>query len=143
MRKEELIINYFVGKTPPFLLFEKEYHSLHYVVESHRNDRYYKDSNPACQVALIGILAYFEAFCKHQFAAIVNIFPELSVEFSHKRKNLQIDLSTILSLKESTFEHLGFILAEKFDFGSASSVNSNFKDLLSVTPFSSKEVKYV
>ncbi len=142
MKKEELLVNYFVGKTPPFLLFEKEYHSLHYVVESHRNDRYYKESNPACQVSLIGILAYFEAFYKHQFAAVLNIFPELSVDFSHKRKNLQIDLSTILSLKEKTFEHLGFILAEKYDFGSVASVNNNFKDLLSITPFSSKEAKY-
>lgn len=140
MVNDKAIQNYFVGKTSPFLLFEKEYHSLHYVVENHKNDRYYKDNNPACQVAFIGILAYFEAFCKHQFAAIINIFPELAIDFSEKRRNLQIDLKTIISFRESTFKNLGFILAEKYDFGSASSINNNFKDLLLITPFSKEEV---
>lgn len=142
MEKKELTQNYFVGKTPPFLLFEKEYHSLDYVVESHKNDRYYKDNNPACQVAFIGILSYFEAFCKHQFAAIINIFPELAITFSNKRKNLQIDPATIISFQEHTFEYLGFIIAEKYDFGSPSSINNIFKDLLMLTPFSKKETIY-
>ena len=139
MKKEDSIKNYFVGKISPFLLFEKEYHSLDYVVESHKNDRFYKESNPACQVAFIGIIAYFEAFCKHQFASIISIFPELAVQFSEKRKNLKIDLSTILSFQENTLYNLGFIIAEKYDFGSPSSVNSNFKDLLLVTPFSKEQ----
>ena len=141
MKKIDSVEKYFVGLTPPFLLFEKEYHSLDYVVENHNNDRYYKDHNPACQVAFIGILSYFEAFCKHQFAAAINIFPELAFSFSEKRKNLKIDLSTIISLRENTFENLGFILAEKYDFGSASSINSNFRDLLLITPFSKKRTK--
>jgi len=142
MKKEDSIQNYFVGKIPPFLLFEKEYHSLHHVVESHKNDQYYKENNPACQVSLIGIIAYFEAFCKHQFAAIINIFPELAFEFSEKRKNIKIDLSTILSLQENTFKNLGFIIAERYDFGSSSSINNNFKDLLSMTPFSKKQAAF-
>lgn len=142
MVKDDLIKKYLVGKTSPFLLFEKEYHSLDYVVESHENDRYYKENNPACQVAFIGILAYFEAFCKHQFAAIINIFPELAIDFSDKRKNLQIDLATVISFQESTFENLGFILSEKYDFGSASSINNNLKDLLLITPFSKKQALF-
>lgn len=139
MEKEKSIQNFFVGKISPFLLFEKEYHSLDYVVESHKNNRYYEENNPACQVAFIGILAYFEAYCKHQFAAVLNIFPSLINDFSDKRKNIKIDLSAILLLKEKTFENIGFLLAEKYDFGSASSINNNFRDLLTVTPFSQKD----
>ncbi len=137
MEEKESIQNFFVGKTSPFLLFDKAYHSLYYVVENKiDNHRFSEENNPACEVALIGILAYFEAFCKHQFAAIINIFPELAIKFSEKRRNLQIDLFSVISYQENTFRNLGFILAEKYDFGSALSINGNFRDLIAITPFS-------
>ena len=33
--------DYLVGGIPPFLRFEIEYHSLFYLVESHKEDRWY------------------------------------------------------------------------------------------------------
>src|SRR5687767_2738353 len=91
--------DFFIGRISPFLLFEMEYHSLFYIVENHKNDRFYPDINPASQVASIGLLAYFEAFCKHQFAAIVNLFPALIHDFSQKRGDPKIDFSAIIAFK--------------------------------------------
>lgn len=139
MRRDHQTYDFFVGKISPFLLFEMEYHSLSYVVETHKNDPHYNEINPASQVASIGLLAYFEAFCKHQFAAIVNLFPSLILSFSAKRGEPKIDFSTIVSFKGNFEKNIGFILAEQFDFGTAKSINGLFRDLLLVTPFDKDE----
>jgi hypothetical protein len=59
----------FIGGSPPFLLFEMEFHSLFASVEFHKNQKFFDIPNPATEVALIGLIAHFEAFCKHQFAS--------------------------------------------------------------------------
>lgn len=139
MREGHQTYDFFVGKISPFLLFEMEYHSLFYVVEKHKSDPHYKEINPASQVASIGLLAYFEAFCKHQFAAIVNLFPSLIPPFGAKRGEPKIDFSTIVSFKGNFEKNMGFILAEQYDFGTAKSINGLFRDLLLVTPFDKDE----
>jgi len=141
MRDSYKTYDFFTGKIAPFLLFEMEYHSLFYVVENHKNDRFYPEINPASQVASIGLLAYFEAFCKHQFAAIVNLFPSLIAEFSCKRGEPKIEFSTIVSFKGEFEKNIGFALAENYDFGTSKAINGLFKDLLLVTPFNMKEQK--
>ncbi len=97
MKEHHQTYEFFTGKISPFLLFEMEFHSLFYIVENHKNDKFYPEINPASQVASIGLLAYFEAFCKHQFAVIVNIFPTLITPFAAKRNEPKIELSTIVS----------------------------------------------
>lgn len=118
-----------------------EFHSLFYVVENHKNDRFYPEINPASQVASIGLLSYFEAFCKHQFAAIVNLFPALVPAFASKRDEPKIEFSTIVSFNGEFERNIGFVLAENYDFGTAKSINGIFRDLLLVTPFSREEEK--
>ena len=141
MRESYQTYNSFIGKISPFLLFEMEFHSLFYVVENHKNDRYYPEINPASQVAYIGLLAYFEAFCKHQFAAIINLFPSLISTFASKRGEPKIEFSTIVAFRGEIEENIGFFLAENYDFGSSKAINGIFRDLLSVTPFSVEEEK--
>ena len=34
------------------------------------------------ELCMVGLAAYFEAFCKNEFAAIINIFPEVLSGFS-------------------------------------------------------------
>src|ERR1700712_2683965 len=119
MRDNYKTYDFFTGKISPFLLFEMEYHSLFYVVENHKNDKFYPEINPASQVASIGLLAYFEAFCKHQFAAIVNIFPSLIHNFSSRRGEPKIEFSTIISFDGKFEKNIGFALAESYDFGTA------------------------
>lgn len=130
---------FFVGRISPFLLFEMEFHSLFYIVERHKDDRFYKEVNPAAQAAFISLHSYFEAFCKHQFAAIVNIFPSLVHSFASKRGEPKLEFSTIMSFSGSIENSIGFILAESYDFGTAKSVNGLFRDLLKISPFSRDE----
>lgn len=129
----------FVGNISPFLLFEMEYHSLSYIVENHKEDKFYPETNPASQVASIGLLAYFEAFCKHQFAAIVNLMPSLLKDFCIKRGEPKVEFSTIASFNGDFENNIGFALAEIYDFGTAKAINSIFRDLLLITPFSKEE----
>ena len=141
MRDSHKTYDLFAGNIPPFLLFEMEFHSLFYVVQNHKNDQYYPNINPASQVASIGLLAYFEAFCKHQFAAIVNLFPSLISGFAIKRGEPKIEFSTIISFDGEFERNIGFVLAEQYDFGSAKSINGLFHDLILVTPFNAEEAK--
>ena len=131
--------DYFVGGIPPFLRFEIEYHSLFYLVEHHKQDRWYPDANPATQAALISLVANFEAYCKHQFAALVNIRPALLQGFSAKRPQAAIKLTDLVSLFGHLEDKIGFVVAEHYDFGSAALINGLFRDLLDVTPFSKDE----
>jgi hypothetical protein len=137
--EEQEISELFMGRIPPFLLFEMEYHSLFHLVESHKSDRLFQKPNPATEACLISLLAHFEAFCKHQFAAIINIFPELLRSFSSKRGQASIKLSDVISLYGDFDRNIGFVISEQYDFGSAELINGLFRDLLSVTPFSKDE----
>lgn len=141
MKKTYKTYDFFVGKISPFLLFEMEYHSLSYVVEKLREDKdkFYVEVNPASHISSIGLLAYFEAFCKHQFAACINLFPSLLQDFSKKRNDTNIQLSSIISLNGEFEKNIGFVLAENFDFGTTKSINKIFNDLLLVTPFNKKD----
>lgn len=130
---------YFIGELAPFIRFELEYHSLFNLVESNKQNHFYKDVNPAGEVALIGLLAYFEAFCKHQFAAILNIFPTLLRGFCSKRPNQSIDLDSLLTVKGNIEDNIGFIISEKYDFGSAKNINRLYHDLLGITILSKSE----
>jgi hypothetical protein len=141
MKSDHQTYDYFIGRIPPFLQFELELESLFYIVENHKDDRWYPENNPASQVATIGLFAYFEAFCKHQFAAIVNIFPSLIFSFAAKRGEPKIEFSTILTFNGEFEKHIGSVLAEQYDFGTTKSINSIFHDLLSITPFSNVEAE--
>ncbi|WP_183560896.1 hypothetical protein [Mucilaginibacter sp. SP1R1] len=141
MKENYTSYEYFVGKIAPFLLFEMEFHGLSYVVENHKNDRWYPDINPAAQVANIGLLSYFEAFCKHQFAAILNLFPSIILDFATKRGEPKIEISTVVGYGDNFKKNVGFLLAESYDFGSPKAINSLFCDILKVSPFSKDEEK--
>lgn len=141
MERNIEISSYFVGGIPPFLMFEREYESLFSVIETHKNDNFYKSRNPAAEIAMIGVLAQFEAFCKHQFAAIINILPTLLTNFVEKRKQTMIELSSINALSGEFEKNIGFIVAEKYDFGTVHAINQLFFDLLHVSPFNDAETK--
>ena len=65
--------SYFVGRIAPFLMFEYEYHCLDHVVSTFDEKPDFQKSNPAEEACLIGVVAHFEAFCKHLFAASSNL----------------------------------------------------------------------
>lgn len=142
MREQVKKSSFFVGGIPPFLLFEMQFHSLFHIVESHKNDRFYKEKNPASEIATIGLISQFEAFCKHQFAAIINIFPSTLDTFSKKRQQTSLELSTVVSLQGKFEKNVGFVIAEQYDFGTPKNINGLFRDLILVTPFDKDEIEF-
>lgn len=132
--------DFFVGRISPFLLFEMEYHGLFHLVESHKDETFFRKTNPAAEVVVIAMVAHFEAFCKHQFAAIINILPSLLSTFTSKRNQPEVQFSSVISLNGEFEKNIGFVIAEQYDFGSAKSINGLFRDLLLISPFCEKEV---
>ncbi len=135
----------FTGGTPPFWLFDYQLQSLFSVVElaqtrAKAEPRLYSDVLArARDVALIGAVGYFEAFCKHQFAALVNIHPPLLETFAAKRAQAAVKLSRLTSLFGRFDTEIGFLVAEQYDFGGSRAINQLFRDILDVTPLSHDE----
>ena len=92
------------------------------------------------ELCVIGLAAYFEAFCKHEFAAVINICPETLNAFTARRECM-VPARNLLHVISAPRYRLGLLIVEEYDFGSAKSVNGLFQDLLNITPFSKTEAK--
>lgn len=92
------------------------------------------------EVCLIGLAAYFEAFCKNQFAAVINICPETLASFAEKRPEASLPLGLLASSMREINFRVGSLISEQYDFGSARTTNGVFQDLLNVSPFSKDEI---
>ena len=131
---------YFVGRISPFLLSEFEYHSLDEVVSTFDGKQRLNKSNPAAEVCLIGLVAHFEAFCKHLFAASANLNVSALRRFANRRPELALRLQDVLSISESPDYGYGFLVADHLDFGAPEKVNGLFRDLLDITPLSKDDI---
>ena len=136
-------IDPFNSGVPPSLLYRTEVEQLDELVNDSVDVDYGLEgiSNKAAEVCLIGLASYFEAFCKNQFAAIVNMCPAILEQFCRNRKEVKIDLTSVVAVLPRLDESLGFILSEQYDFGSAKTMNALFHDLLGVTPLTANDVK--
>ena len=131
-------LEYFAAGVPAGLLLNSSLTDLRELVSSHPHN---SGSDTAVEVSLIGLVAYFEAFCKHQFSAIINICPSVIQQLASRRRDVALAANDVISLDEPVKRSLGFLLAEKFDFGTPRSINSLFYDLLGITPLSKDESK--
>lgn len=91
------------------------------------------------EISFVGALSYFEAFCRDQFGALINIYPRLHKRLSKGGIDISADSSKLLELPGQVEDKIGFFVAEKLDFGKAQKINSMFFHLLSITPFSKGE----
>ena len=140
MKKNALdALDFFVGGVPAQIIYGIESRNLAKLVRSsqRRYDENARDS--LLEVCFIGLAAYFEAFCKNQFAAMVNICPQALNNFTLRRDNSTIKLPHLVSIVGDINHRLGALLAEEYDFGSARTINSLYFDLLGITPFSKDE----
>jgi len=94
------------------------------------------------EVCYIGLIAYFEAFCKDHFASVLNIEPTLLGALRQQGQDIQIDPTRLIELQEEWPYRLGFLVAEKFDFGTPQKVNALYGALLKVSPFSKDEATF-
>jgi hypothetical protein len=134
----------FHGGLPPFMIFAQQIGDVSKIVKAYEEELPLDDGmsilNPAAELGVIGLVAYFEAFCKHQFAALLNIYPPLLAAFSEKRPQAAVPLRDLASMHGKLRAKLGFVIAERFDFGSGKLINGLFTDLLLVTPYGTAEV---
>ncbi len=132
-------LDYFSGGVPPLSFFKLR---LDEIVQLADQRPIGNGLDFVAELCIIGLSAYFEAFCKDQFAAIINIAP-CTLEHFTKKRECTVPVKSLLPRVHNLSQSLGFILAEGYDFGTAKHVNSLFSDLLKITPFSKTEiVKY-
>jgi hypothetical protein len=133
-------LDYFLGGVPAHGLFEAQVSGLKQLV---RLSEPSKLLNQTPEVCLIALSAYFEAFCKGQFAAAINICPEILQSFIKRRNGVSLALESVLAVVNGVGvqSKLGYLLSEHYDFGSAKAINGLYRDLLEITPFSAKEAR--
>lgn len=136
MQEPESALDYFAGGVPPFWLLASHLGSiselLHVPIAG--------DDGTVKELAFIGVVSYTEAFFKDQFAAVLNLFPEKAACLKGRGRDVGIDLTDLLRLQGPLLSKFGFLLSERFNFGSPKAVNSLYHDLLLITPFSKDHV---
>jgi len=133
MAKDPLSLEYFAGGVPAGTILKMHLDGLRGIVESAKN----RDSvlNLECELCLIGLVAYFEAFWKDHFASLINIFPPLLRSLRESGHETVIDATDLLMFEETPPARLGFLVAERCDLGTARKINGAFTALLRVSPF--------
>ena len=136
-RNEVMALDYFTRGVPPFVVLKLEVGKIDDLVRSSEK----KLQNKAAEMGLIGLCAYFEAFCKDLFSANANICPRILSNFTARRAHVSVEIDELLNFVDKAETKLGHLLAEKYDFGSAKAINSHYLDLLGITRFSKTESK--
>ncbi len=93
------------------------------------------------ELCVIGLVSYFEAFCKDHFASIINIEPSILRNLSKNGQDISIDPVQVLELGNALSYSIGFMIAEKYDFGTAQKINALYRALILISPFSKDEMQ--
>jgi hypothetical protein len=93
------------------------------------------------ELCFVGALSYFEAFCKDHFASLINIEPSLVDQLKAAGQEVTIDGSMVALYGASVQHRLGFLIAEKYDFGTAKKINAFYVALVKVSPFSKDDAQ--
>jgi len=128
-------LQFFSGGVPALEFFRIQVDELKELVDKVEDEH---GTSFTAELCMIGLAAYFEAFCKNEFAAVINILPETLGRFTERRE-CRITAKNLLPVIYELGHSLGFLIAEEYDFGSAKAVNGLFLDLLNITPFSKDE----
>ena len=136
--RDLLVLDFFVAGVPPGPLYKMSFNDLKTMIKNSKMDE--TNTNLTPEICLIALVSYTEAFFKNQFAAIVNICPQLLERFCSRRPDSSVTIKDLISIDLDTKNRLGFILAEKYDFGSPKAINSLYFDLLSISVFSKDEL---
>lgn len=129
-------LDYFSGGVPTGEFFRMTLSDLSSFVDRSPEETGINRLNEVC---FIGLVSYFEAFCKDHFASILNIEPSLLQNLRKHDRDVTIDPSDLLTFTNEWAWRLGFLVAQKYDFGAAQKINSLYSALLAVTPFSKDE----
>ena len=129
------MLDYFAGGVPAALLFNCDLFSLRESMRQYEEDSDSYSLARTVDLCFMAVTGYFEAFCKNHFASILNIVPNLAERLMEHHQT-SIDVNDLLQFGAYEPYRLGFLIAERNDFGSARKVNALYLDLLHITPFS-------
>ncbi len=131
----------FFAGLPPFTFFRMEVDEVTEMLSFHPDQEADGEIllNKANELAIIGIVSYFEAFCKHQFAACIHCCPIVLTQFSNRRQQASVPIRDLVHAASDFHCTIGYIIAEQYDFGSPKQINGLFSDLLGVTPINRDE----
>lgn len=132
MQEQESALDFFAGGVPPFEIFRMNLDSIAELLHVPG----VSDDHTVQELAYIGVVSYTEAFFKDHFASVLNVFPEMTVGLRDCGRDVSVDLADLVGLENPLQNKFGFILSERFNFGSPKAVNALYKDLLLLTPFS-------
>lgn len=137
---EIYIWNYFPGGVPAGTIFKYNCNQLKDLLNRNKPTEFGQTLEELC---FLGLVSYFEAFCKDNFASLINICPDLILRLKKNNYDVSIESITALKMEENFNTRIGSLLAEKYDFGPAQKINTLYKTILTVTPFSKEEsLKY-
>lgn len=136
-RQSLLALDFFNGGVPAGTIFEGVLDDL----------RKLNPPNPSeggidrlAEISFVGAVSYFEAFCKDHFASAINIYPGLLFHLARAKVDLSIDALKMIEFAGPASQQIGFLVAEKFDFGTASKINQLYFSLFGITPLSKEEM---
>ena len=141
-KQPDNMLDYFTGGVPAAMVFNLDLLSLQEIMRQYEESpaRRTRIRARIAELSFMALTGYFEAFCKNHFASILNICPNL-VERLMERHQTSIDAAALLQFDAYEPYKLGFLLAERYDFGSAHKINALYCDLLQLTPFSQANKK--
>lgn len=132
--------DFFAGAVPPGLIFQLETDDLLEIVESRSSQSSWTGLS---RLAIIGLVASFEAFCRGLFSAAINIDPNLVHGLSKAQYDTSVKLESLLILDVPTTHRLGFFLGERLNLNEPKKVNAAFCAILKVSPMSKEDMKHL
>lgn len=136
---EPLALDYFAAGVPAGEFFCGTLEDIRKISTDNANAR--KTIDRLQEICFVGALSYFEAFCKDHFASLINIEPSLVEQLKAGGQDVTIDSAAVALYGTAISHRLGFLIAEKYDFGTAQKINSLYTALLKITPFSKDEAR--
>lgn len=132
---------FFPGGVPAGIIFDGQIEDAYHVAEVGPEGEADLREGIGAEFAFIGLVAYFEGFCKNHTAAILNICPHLVRTLAERRREMKLNPVDILNYAEHLPTNFGSLIVERVDFGTAKSINSFYLDMLGITPLSAKEAE--
>lgn len=132
-------LDYFTGGVPAGILFLGNIKDLGEVVENSKAEE--GRLNTVAEVCFIGLIAYFESFCKSHFASLINICPQLLSNLKSSGQDIKIDSTDLFKVGEHPEHKIGFLISENYDFGTSKKINALFNAILKINPFSKNNAR--
>lgn len=134
---EPTVLDFFAGGVPAGTIFQLSTREIRKLLATKEDGAIARTLEAVC---FIGLVSFFEAFCRDAFASIINICPTLLSRLRLKGHDVTIDSLAAVEMQQALRFNIGFLVSERFDFGSARKINALYSALIGITPFSKDEI---